>query len=55
MFLMHYPSIRGGNFPDCAKKATCKLPDYTKTFTWTFFHAYIDAHYERSIDENPVY
>ena len=42
MLIMEYPSIRGEEIPDCAKKATRKP-----------LHAYIDAHSQRLIEECP--
>ena len=42
MLLIDYPSIRGGDLPDHAKKATCNL-----------LHAYIDAYSQILIDEYP--
>ena len=42
MFLMDYPSIRGGDFPDYAKNAT-----------WNLSHAYIDAYSQMLIYEYP--
>ena len=41
---MEYPYIIGEEFPEYAKKAT-----------WKTFHAYIDAHSQRLIDEFPGY
>ena len=40
---MDYPSTRGKDSPDYAKKAT-----------WNLLHAYIDAHSQRLIDEFTV-
>ena len=40
MLLMDYPSIRGE-----------QLPDYAKKTTWKILHAYIDAHNQKLIDE----
>ena len=44
MFLMDYTSIRGED-----------LSGYDRKSTWKLFHAYIDAHSQRSIDEYPGY
>ena len=43
MLLMEYPSIRGEDLPDYAKKYTCNL-----------LHAYIDANSQGLINEYPV-
>ena len=40
MFLIDYPSIRGEDLPDYAKKAT-----------WNILHTYIYAHNQILIDE----
>ena len=44
MLLMEYPSIRGED-----------LPGYAKNYTWNLFHAHIDSHSQRFIDEYPGY
>ena len=44
MLHMEYPYIRGEDFPDYAENAT-----------WNNFHAYIDAHSQRLIDEYTGY
>ena len=41
---MNYPSIRGE-----------EIPDYAKKFTWNLLRAYIDAHSQILIDEFPGY
>ena len=41
---MDYPSIRGEEWPDYAKKST-----------WKLLYAYIYAHSQRLIDECPGY
>ena len=40
MLITHYPSIRGEELPYYAKKAT-----------WNLFHAYINVHSQKWIDE----
>ena len=40
MLIMEYPSIRGED-----------LPDHDKQSTWNLFHAYIDSHIQRLLDE----